>query len=79
MNVGELWVIDLNISVAIDFSRDTYSGHRFVVCKRSADMEFSENVYVYGLQIKVLNWNHEVIFCFKHMVFIFCGINIPKC
>ena len=35
MNMGELWVIDLNISVAIDFSRDTYSGHRFIVLKRS--------------------------------------------
>ena len=35
MNVGKLCVINLNVSVAIDFSRDTYSGRRFVVFKRS--------------------------------------------
>ena len=40
---------------------------------------YFENLYVYGLQIKNLNWKQELIFCFKHMVFIFCGINTPKC
>ena len=43
------------------------------------DMEFSEHVYVYGLQRKNLNWKHEAIFRFKHTVFIFCGINVLWC
>ena len=47
--------------------------------RKQRDMGCSENLYVYGLQIKNLNWKHDVIFCFKHMVFISCGINTPKC